>query len=122
MIYYYLPQERFRYRELLKFIMLMKLSFLVVFITCLNVSASVFSQEKISLDVKKAKLSRVLRLIEEQSKYRFAYSSNYVPVNKDVSIKVTKAYLKINNLESKITENFSGIFMFSSSLGIQQFF
>ena len=122
MIYYYLPQERFRYRELLKFIMLMKLSFLVVFITCLNVSASVFSQEKISLDVKKAKLSRVLRLIEEQSKYRFAYSSNYVPVNKDVSIKVTKAYLKINNLESKIPENFSGIFMFSSSLGIQQSF
>ena len=122
MIYYYLPQERFRYRELLKFIMLMKLSFLVVFITCLNVSASVFSQEKISLDVKKAKLSRVLRLIEEQSKYRFAYSSNYVPVNKDVSIKVTKAYLKINNLESKIPENFSGIFMFSSSIGIQQSF
>lgn len=100
----------------------MKLSFLVVFITCLNVSASVFSQEKISLDVKKAKLSRVLRPIEEQSKYRFAYSSNYVPVNKDVSIKVTKAYLKINNLESKIPENFSGIFMFSSSLGIQQSF
>ena len=122
MIYYYLPQERFRYRELLKFIMLMKLSFLVVFITCLNVSASVFSQEKISLDVKKAKLSRVLRLIEEQSKYRFAYSSNYVPVNKDISIKVTKAYLKINNLESKIPENFSGIFMFSSSIGIQQSF
>lgn len=89
MIYYYLPQERFRYRKLFKFIILMKLSFLVVLITCLNVSASVFSQEKISLDVKNTKLSKVLKLIEGQSKYRFVYSSNYVPVNKDVSIRVT---------------------------------
>lgn len=72
-------------------------------ITCLNVSASVFSQEKISLDVKKAKLSRVLKLIEEQSKYRFAYSSNYVPVNKDVSIKVTNT--PVTDVVNEILEN-----------------
>ena len=88
MIIYYLPQERYRYKTLLKFILLMKLAFLVVFITCLNVSASVYSQEKISLDVKNTKLSAVLKIIEEKSKYRFVYSSTYVPVNKDVSIKV----------------------------------
>jgi len=61
----------------------------MVFITCLNVSASVFSQEKISLDVKKTKLARVLQIIEQQSSYHFVYSSSYVPVNKDVSITVT---------------------------------
>ena len=88
MIIYYLPQERYRYKTLLKFILLMKLAFLVVFITCLNVSASVYSQEKISLDLKNTKLSAVLKIIEEKSKYRFVYSSTYVPVNKDVSIKV----------------------------------
>ena len=88
MIIYYLPQERYRYKTLLKFMLLMKLAFLVVFITCLNVSASVFSQEKISLDVKNTKLSKVLKIIEEKSKYRFVYSPTYVPVNKDVSIKV----------------------------------
>jgi len=61
----------------------------MVFITCLNVSASVFSQEKISLDVKKTKLGKVLQIIEQQSSYHFVYSSSYVPVNKDVSITVT---------------------------------
>ncbi|WP_316830904.1 SusC/RagA family TonB-linked outer membrane protein [Pedobacter aquatilis] len=66
----------------------MKLTCIMVFITCLNVSASVFSQEKISLDVKKTKLARVLQIIEQQSSYHFVYSSSYVPVNKDVSITV----------------------------------
>jgi len=89
MIYYYLLQGRPKYRALLKFIMLMKLTCIIVFITCLNVSASVFSQEKISLDVKKTKLARVLQIIEQQSSYHFVYSSSYVPVNKDVSITVT---------------------------------
>ncbi|WP_316734897.1 SusC/RagA family TonB-linked outer membrane protein [Pedobacter aquatilis] len=67
----------------------MKLACIMVFITCLNVSASVFSQEKISLDVKKTKLARVLQIIEQQSSYHFVYSSSYVPVNKDVSITVS---------------------------------
>ncbi|WP_316796150.1 SusC/RagA family TonB-linked outer membrane protein [Pedobacter agri] len=67
----------------------MKLTCIMVFITCLNVSASVFSQEKISLDVKKTKLGKVLQIIEQQSSYHFVYSSSYVPVNKDVSITVT---------------------------------
>ncbi|RZK78927.1 MAG: SusC/RagA family TonB-linked outer membrane protein [Pedobacter sp.] len=89
MIYYYLLQGHPKYRRLLKFIMLMKLTCIMVFITCLNVSASVFSQEKISLDVKKTKLARVLQIIEQQSSYHFVYSSSYVPVNKDVSITVT---------------------------------
>lgn len=89
MIYYYLLQGHPKYRRLLKFIMLMKLTCIMVFITCLNVSASVFSQEKISLDVKKTKLARVLQIIEQQSSYHFVYSSSYVPVNKDVSITVS---------------------------------
>lgn len=89
MINYYLLQGHPRYRRLLKFIMLMKLACIMVFITCLNVSASVFSQEKISLDVKKTKLAKVLQIIEQQSSYHFVYSSSYVPVNRDVSITVT---------------------------------
>lgn len=89
MIIYYLPQERSRYKTLLKFIMLMKLTCILVFITCLNVSATVFSQEKITLDVKKTKLAKVLQIIEQQSNYHFVYSSSYVPVNKMISISVT---------------------------------
>ncbi len=88
MINYYLLQARLDSRAFLKFIILMKLTCIIIFITCLNVSASVFSQQKISLDVTKTKLSKVLKIIEEQSDYHFVYSSANVPVNKDVTLSV----------------------------------
>lgn len=88
MINYYLLQARSEYRVFLKFIILMKLTCIIIFITCLNVSASVFSQQKISLDVTKIKLSKVLKIIEESSNYHFVYSSANVPVNKYVTLSV----------------------------------
>ncbi|MES2458729.1 MAG: SusC/RagA family TonB-linked outer membrane protein [Bacteroidota bacterium] len=66
----------------------MKLTCIIIFITCLNVSASVFSQQKISFDVTKTKLSKVLKIIEEQSDYHFVYSTSSVPVNRDVTLAV----------------------------------
>ncbi|MDR6782121.1 SusC/RagA family TonB-linked outer membrane protein [Pedobacter africanus] len=66
----------------------MKLTCVFIFFTCLNVSASVFSQQKVSLDVKRTKLSKVLKIIEEQSGYHFVYSSANVPVNKDYTLSV----------------------------------
>jgi TonB-linked SusC/RagA family outer membrane protein len=88
MINYYLLQVRLDYRALLKFIILMKLTCIIIFITCLNVSATVFSQQKISFDVTKTKLSKVLKIIEEQSDYHFVYSTSSVPVNRDVTLTV----------------------------------
>jgi len=88
MINYYLLQVRLDYRALLKFIILMKLTCIIIFITCLNVSASVFSQQKISFDVTRTKLSKVLKIIEEQSDYHFVYSTSSVPVNRDVTLAV----------------------------------
>lgn len=93
MINYYLVQEFFNYKVLLKFIVIMKLTCFFIFITCLNVSASVFSQGKISMDVKKTKLSKVLKIIEEQSGYHFVYSSANVPVNKDVTMSVKNTHV-----------------------------
>ena len=103
MIYYHLPQGRNKYKSLLKFILLMKLTCMLVFFACLNVSAAVFSQEKISLDVKKIKLAKVLQLIEQRSSYHFVYSSSYVPINKDVSITVTN--IPVTELLSTLLTN-----------------
>ncbi|WP_158275290.1 TonB-dependent receptor [Pedobacter sp. HMWF019] len=64
----------------------MKLTFLLVLLTCLHVSASVFSQQKISLDVKSMSIEKVLRKIEKQSNYRFVYSSTFAPITKEVTI------------------------------------
>jgi len=69
----------------------MKLTFLMVMIACLNVSANVFSQEKLSFDIENLKLSRALQMIEKQSSFRFVYSPTEGPFNKQISVKVKKA-------------------------------
>ncbi|MGM9478302.1 SusC/RagA family TonB-linked outer membrane protein [Pedobacter sp. GSP4] len=72
----------------------MKIAFLLVFITCLNVSAKVFSQEKLTLDLKNIKLEKALQTIEKQSSYRFVYSPTEGPFNKVISIKTNQASLE----------------------------
>lgn len=63
----------------------------MVLITCLNVSAKVFSQEKLSLDLKNLQLEKALKMIEKKSSYRFVYSPTEGPFNKVVSLKVNDA-------------------------------
>ncbi|ULT26625.1 carboxypeptidase-like regulatory domain-containing protein [Sphingobacterium sp. E70] len=66
----------------------MKLALIMTTCAVINVSASVFSQQKVSLDVQKTKLSKVLKLIEEQSDYYFVYNSTNENLNKEVSVNV----------------------------------
>lgn len=91
MINYYFHKQRSWPRPLIKLIMLMKLSFFMVLITCLNVSANVYSQEKVSIDVKSTSIENILKTIEKQSSYHFVYSSNFVPAAKTVSLTVKDA-------------------------------
>ena len=58
-----------------RFIIRMKLALIMTTCAVMNVSANVFSQQKVSLDVQKTKLSKVLKMIEEQSDYYFVYNS-----------------------------------------------
>ncbi|MFC4142711.1 SusC/RagA family TonB-linked outer membrane protein [Pedobacter mendelii] len=70
---------------------MMKFTFLIVLTTCLNVSASVFGQEKVTISIKEIQLQKVLKLIEKQSSYRFAYSPTEGPFTKRVSIEADNA-------------------------------
>ena len=125
MINYYLLQVHLDHRALLKFIILMKLTCIIIFITCLNVSASVFSQQKISFDVTKTKLSKVLKIIEEQSDYHFVYSTSSVPVNRDVTLAVKNtlvsdvlsAIFNHTNLKYSISEG--GLIVISKQLDVK---
>ncbi len=72
-----------------RFIIRMKLALIMTTCAVMNVSANVFSQQKVSLDVQKAKLSRVLKMIEDQSDYYFVYNSTNENLNKEVSVNVT---------------------------------
>ncbi|WP_316801831.1 SusC/RagA family TonB-linked outer membrane protein [Pedobacter nototheniae] len=87
MIKIYISQASPWLRLLSKVIIPMKIAFLLVIVTCLNVSAKVFSQEKLSLDIKNVKLEKALQIIEKQSGYRFVYSPTEGPFGKSVSIK-----------------------------------
>ena len=74
-----------------KVLLAMKLTALLTFFFTLNVSANGFGQEKISLKVKKAEISGVLRSIEKQTIYRFLYNDKLEDIREKVSVNVKEA-------------------------------
>ncbi|GAA4306728.1 SusC/RagA family TonB-linked outer membrane protein [Compostibacter hankyongensis] len=69
--------------RLLKSLLIMKLSLLLITAFCFNTySAVVYSQERISLDLKSVKIKKALTLMEHLYSYRFIYSDNILPKNK----------------------------------------
>ncbi len=71
-----------------RFIIRMKLTLIMIVFAFANVTANVYSQQKVSLDVRKTKLSKILKLIEENSDYYFVYSATNENLNKELSLKV----------------------------------
>lgn len=71
-----------------RFIIWMKLTLIMMLIACLHVSAGVYSQQKVTLDVNKTKLSKVLKIIEQNSDYYFVYNSTNQLLNKEISLSV----------------------------------
>lgn len=68
---------------------IMRLTFLFLFIGLMQVTASSYSQTaKLKLDFSQTKVKDVLEAIEEQSKFRFAYSSEIVDLNRQINIRM----------------------------------
>lgn len=63
---------------LLKFVRIMKLSFVIILLSCLHVSAGGFSQNRISVDFQSTELKRALSFIEKKSNFRFLYNEKLV--------------------------------------------
>lgn len=74
-----------------KWLLVMKLTALLTLFFTLNVSATGFGQEKISLRVKKTAIEGVLRSIEQQTNYRFLYNNNLDDIREKVSLNVKDA-------------------------------
>jgi TonB-linked SusC/RagA family outer membrane protein len=64
----------------LKVILLMKAVFFLILVTCMQVSANVYSQQKFTLSIKQTDVSSILTKIQKQSDYRFFY--NYASLKK----------------------------------------
>ncbi|MBL7744086.1 MAG: SusC/RagA family TonB-linked outer membrane protein [Chitinophagaceae bacterium] len=71
----------------------MKLTALFILFFTLNVSANGFSQNKISIKVKKAEIAGILSSIEKQTNYRFLYNNNLQDIREKVSLNVKEAAL-----------------------------
>ncbi len=74
-----------------KWFKVMKLTIFFMFLGLMQLSASVYSQNtRLTLDVKNASVIDVLEEIEEQTEFRFAYSSQYIDLNRRVTVAVDK--------------------------------
>ena len=71
-----------------KLLLTMKLAFGILLISILQVSANVYSQVHVNIDVRDKTVRDVLKSIEEQTDIRFFYSDDLLVLNKKVDVKV----------------------------------
>ena len=72
----------------------MKLSAILMFVVCMQVSAEVRSQSTVSVKLSRTNLEKAFSLIELQSAYRFVYNNDKLPVWHKVSIDATEWPIK----------------------------
>lgn len=80
----------------------MKLAFTVILLTCMQVSANVFSQQRFTLKIEDIKLAKLLKLIEKESDYRFVYSNDLIAADEKVTVNVSDKPLE-SVLEQALT-------------------
>jgi TonB-linked SusC/RagA family outer membrane protein len=72
----------------------MKISILLIIIS-IQLSAKNFAQQKISISSERAKIFTVFKMIEKQSTYRFFYSNDILPANREVTVQFKDAYVDV---------------------------
>jgi|GEM_PF-10973 len=109
-----------------KALLVMKLTFLLIFVAFLQVSANVNGQGRVSLKLNQVEISRALNSIEKQGVYRFLYNSRLNTIRKKINIDVSdlgirdvlKNMFDGTDLTYKVLEN-NLIVILSSTLMIQ---
>jgi len=67
----------------------MKLVFAIIFITSLHVSARGFSQDNnVTLNMQQVAVSKVFKVIEKKTRYKFVYSNDFFPAENKININV----------------------------------
>ncbi len=97
-----------------KLLLTMKISFLLVTITVLNVQASLYSQNaKLDFTVKDKTVREIFKVIEKQSNFRFFYNDEFTDLNNTLSLsvkdqkldEVMKSVLSNSNVTYKVIDN-----------------
>ncbi len=77
-----------------KALLIMKLTFLLLTVAMLQVSANVNGQARVSLQSNQEQIARVLASIEKQSNYRFLYNNALKAMRQKISINVHDLEIK----------------------------
>ena len=78
-----------------KILWVAQLTLVLFFVGLINVSASQYSStKKLTLDLQNKKVAEVLQAIEQQSEFRFAYSTEYIDLDRRVNLKVQSKTIK----------------------------
>jgi len=98
---------------------IMRLTILFLFVGLMQVSASLYSQNtKLSLDFRDTRVVDVLEAIENQSEFRFAYSAEYIDMNRKINVDVKGKSLEqtlsviFNGTDVKYSNNDSRVMLF----------
>ncbi len=87
-----------------KLLLIMKLTFLITFLTVIQVSGSVYSQNaRLTLSVEDKPMREVFKLIEQESNFRFFYNDEFNELNKMVNLDVREE--KIDDILTAILDN-----------------
>jgi len=73
---------------LFKSILIMKLTFILVVAFSLQSIANVYSQQKVTFNVKSADFSKVISAIQKQTSYHFVFSERKIPSTKKITLNV----------------------------------
>jgi TonB-linked SusC/RagA family outer membrane protein len=76
-----------------KVVLIMKLVSFIILITCLQITGDAFGQQdrRISIKADSLPLTKLLKMIEKKSGYRFVYRNDLIPASNKVSIDVNNA-------------------------------
>ena len=81
----------------------MKLSFVIILLSCLHVSAGGFTQNRISVDFQSTQLKRALSFIEKKSNFRFLYNENLVTNAPRITLNMVNA--EVTEVLNRILNN-----------------
>ena len=83
-----------------KALLFMKLTFLLILVATMQVSARVNGQERVSLNLRQVEISKALNSIEKQGVYRFLYNSRLNTIHKRINIEAKDLEIRdvLNNM------------------------
>ncbi len=73
-------------KSLRKILLFMKLTVFLILLFCMQVSAKVYSQQTLTLNLKQVEIVKALHILERKSDYRFLYKDELIPTDKRVDV------------------------------------